>query len=65
MQLDSFPVERIMKCMRKLVSDPDTSTRAGALRVIRYAICSSNGVKQFAETVSMVTPDQLLLYPRH
>lgn len=54
MQLDAFPVERIMKCMRKLVCDPDTSTRAGALRVVRYAICSSNGVKQFVEATLSV-----------
>ncbi|TMW68659.1 hypothetical protein Poli38472_006127 [Pythium oligandrum] len=49
MLLDSFPVDRVMKCMRKLVCDADTSTRAGALRVLRYAICSSNGVRQFAD----------------
>ncbi|KAI9907033.1 hypothetical protein PsorP6_003890 [Peronosclerospora sorghi] len=47
--LDSFPVERVMKAMRGLVCDSDTSTRAGALRALRYAISSSSSIKYFVD----------------
>ncbi|KAL8025270.1 putative armadillo-like helical, rapamycin-insensitive companion of mTOR domain, Pianissimo family [Plasmopara halstedii] len=47
--LDSFPLERLMKAMRRLVCDSDTSTRAGALRALRYAISSSISIKHFVD----------------
>ncbi|RLN57964.1 hypothetical protein BBJ28_00005507 [Nothophytophthora sp. Chile5] len=47
--LDSFPMERLMKAMRRLVCDPDTSTRAGALRALRYAISSNDSIKHFVD----------------
>ncbi|RLN57857.1 hypothetical protein BBJ29_002171 [Phytophthora kernoviae] len=45
--LDSFPMDRLMKAMRRLVCDSDTSTRAGALRALRYAISSNDSIKHF------------------
>ncbi|CAH0477092.1 unnamed protein product [Peronospora belbahrii] len=47
--LDSFPIERLMKAMRRLVCDSDTSTRAGVLRALRYAISSSGSIKNFID----------------
>uniref|UniRef100_A0AAV1V3E5 Uncharacterized protein n=1 Tax=Peronospora matthiolae TaxID=2874970 RepID=A0AAV1V3E5_9STRA len=47
--LDSFPMERLIKAMRRLVCDSDTSTRAGALRALRYAISSSKSIKHFVD----------------
>ncbi|KAG6610312.1 Protein required for meiosis [Phytophthora cinnamomi] len=47
--LDSFPMDRLMKAMRRLVCDSDTSTRAGALRALRYAISSSASIKHFVD----------------
>ncbi|ETI43479.1 hypothetical protein L914_11086, partial [Phytophthora nicotianae] len=47
--LDSFPMDRLMKAMRRLVCDSDTSTRAGALRALRYAISSSGSIKHFVD----------------
>ncbi|KAL4095592.1 hypothetical protein PRIC1_008966 [Phytophthora ramorum] len=47
--LDSFPMDRIMKAMRRLVCDSDTSTRAGALRALRYAISSNGSIKHFVD----------------
>ncbi|KAK1947908.1 Protein pianissimo A [Phytophthora citrophthora] len=47
--LDSFPMERLMKAMRRLVCDSDTSTRAGALRALRYAISSSTSIKHLVD----------------
>ncbi|TDH70536.1 uncharacterized protein CCR75_005144 [Bremia lactucae] len=47
--LDSFPMERLMKAMRRLVCDSDTSTRAGAHRALRYAISSSCSIKHFVD----------------
>ncbi|KAJ0409015.1 hypothetical protein ATCC90586_005199 [Pythium insidiosum] len=49
MVLDSFPVERVLRCLRRLVADADTSTRAAALRVLRYSLCSSHGIHQFVD----------------
>ncbi|DBA03145.1 TPA: hypothetical protein N0F65_003865 [Lagenidium giganteum] len=47
--LESFSVERMIKCVRKLVADSDTSTRAGALRVLRYSIVSSDCVRALVD----------------
>ncbi|KAG6977771.1 hypothetical protein JG688_00000024 [Phytophthora aleatoria] len=47
--LDSFPMDRLIKAMRRLVCDSDTSTRAGALRALRYAISSSGSIKHFVD----------------
>ncbi|POM80870.1 Cytosolic regulator Pianissimo [Phytophthora palmivora] len=47
--LDSFPMDRLMKAMRRLVCDSDTSTRAGALRALRYAISSSSSIRHFVD----------------
>lgn len=49
--LDSFPVERLMRCMRRLVCDSDSSTRLGALRVLRYTICSNDSVRALIDLV--------------
>eukprot|EP00644_Phytophthora_capsici_P000058 jgi/Phyca11/559789/estExt2_Genewise1.C_PHYCAscaffold_40097 len=38
-----------MKAMRRLVCDSDTSTRAGALRALRYAISSSTSIKHLVD----------------
>lgn len=42
---------RLMKAMRRLVCDSDTSTRAGTLRVLRYAISSHESVRHLVELV--------------
>lgn len=47
-----------MRCMRRLVCDSDSSTRLGALRVLRYTICSNESVRTLIDLVrqSLLAP---------